>query len=444
MSPEANLEQKYEEFESRSTKLMPLFKLTSFIHKYKIFRPFLYIPSPFLNQWAHLLAPLILKKDRLKVQIFRGLEALYSTINLSQHQKERLYNANAIYMGTLYLDAMFHSSNIYANTLSHFVSFKNMEYIYAALKAGKGAIIPSVHVGMFFQVLASLVYIRPRLEITTVIQPRNRVMYENILNRPELTNFHVVPSTNFAELKEILADRLEKNHLVVVYYDYSKAHQLRVPFDMDTYPYLITTPQSIFKLHKIHQSPIIPAILTPHGEFGRSIITFQNPELLDDISSRYSSSASKEYLGEMSTTLNRIFGNHLRKYNHLWEEFRKFSTRCSDLFEVKQNWTTSQLILHIQEKIQKILDQSYEPGRADSVILENVAILFQEITDLLVMPQKQVIQSTAEISLSFKSAVQEIFTLLEFLIKILEESGEVSAKTRLMEFLQKEGLIRQK
>lgn len=416
MTELSGLERKYADFESRSKKLMPLFKMTSFIHKHRIFRPFIYIPTPFIYQWAHLLGPLVLKKKRLQKQIYKGLDALYPNNMLNSKQKKKLYHANAIYMGILYLDAMFHSSNLYPKTLNHFVQFENLRFIYDALKKGKGAIIPTLHVGMFFQVLGSMTYIRPKINITTVIQPRNRVMYENILSRPELTNFHVVNSTSFKELGPILAERLAKNHLIIVYYDYSRAHQLRVPFESGRYPYLITTPQSIFLLHKIHKSPIIPALLSPNKEFGISKIKYLDPNPLFQVSNKYWNESSKIFLGEMSIKLNQIFAPHLRKYNHIWEEFRKFSTRCSDSFEIEANWTNNDLIKSIQQKIINLLDQSYESNRDDKKILEMVDTIIKILRKELDDPILDTIVKPNLIDLSFKSANQEIITLLNSLI----------------------------
>lgn len=428
MKTSTKSEQQYKEFESRSAKLMPLFKITSFIHKHRIFRPFLYIPSPLLNQWAHLLAPVMLKKPRLKTQIFSGLEALYHNKKLTLTQKQNLYHANAVYMGMLYLDAMFHSSNLYENTLNHFVHFENFHFLHEALTKGKGAIIVATHVGMFFQILGSLAYVRPKIQITTVIQPRNRVMYENILSRPELTNFHVVPSTSFKKLKPILKKRLQQNHLIVVYYDYSRAHQLRVPFEAKKYPYLITTPQSIFKLHKIYGTPIIPAKIYPRGEFGKSRITFLDPEPLLRTSSRYSASPEKVFLGEMSTHLNQIFAPYLRKMNHLWEEFRKLTTRCSDYFEMDPSWTLAMLCNQIEEKSAAILTQSYESNRPDEKIKILLSEFFSTLKTGIERPLQTISASMSNlpqsINLSFKSATGEIQTLFTYLETILMKVNE--------------------
>jgi hypothetical protein len=340
-------------------------------------------------------------------------------------------------MTTLYLDAMFHSSNINSKTLPRFVTFKNFNYLQGALEKGQGAIIPTLHVGMFFQVLASLAYYRPKIEVITVIQPRNKMMYENVLTRPELTNFHTVPATSFSKLRPILLDHLRKNHVLVVYHDYSKAHQLRVPFLQGQYPYLITSPQSIFKLHKESKSPIIPALLSPDDVFGRSIIEFQNPQPFYDIANQYQNQNEKIYYGEMSIYLNKIFSPHLRKFNHIWEEFRKFTTRTSDFYEFPDYIKLSDLVQDFENKITNIIRQSYERERPDKTILQLIHNHCELIQSSLESPRKMISGIGQKVDLSLMSAISEIIELIELFLGILQMAHEKESANHLTDLKKK-------
>jgi lauroyl/myristoyl acyltransferase len=414
------INKKYQEFESRASKLQPLFKATRFIHKYRLFRPFLYIPTIFINSWAHLIGPLALKSKKLKKRIFGGLAALYPKVAISSKQKEKLFHANAVYMAMLYLDAMFQTSNINVRTLEHFIEFKGIDNLESALKKGKGVIVPTVHVGSFFQVLAALSYYRPELQVTTVYQPRNKILYESIMARPELTNFHAMPSTSFSKLQPILIDHLKKNHVFVVYYDYSSAHQMRLPFDQGTYPYLITTPQSLFKLHSILDTPIVPVKVIPNGQFSKSIIEFVDFEPISKISQEFKNAPIKTLLGEIAIKVNSIFAPYLRKFNHIWEEFRKFTTRTSDSCDFPPDIDLAEIIRIIQEKCVQIIDRSYESGRNDEGIKTILLNGFDQLKALNVGSSGTVYRHQKSIDLNLMDSLGEIHVLLNELIKILE------------------------
>ena len=360
---------------NRADQLKVIYKAMSFIHQYKIFLPFRRIPPSILYAFGHLFGKLLVARPKLRKYIFKGLDLLFKD-RISLKFKEKIFQTNAKYMASLVLDAMLYSPNIYENTLNQFIEFKNLKYLDDALALKKGVIIIGPHAGMYFHLIAGLVYHPKKYNVMTVNRARNQVMYENILKRPELTNLHAVMHSNFVEIKERMISHLNHNGILVILQDYSKKHNLQVPLVEGKYSMLITTPQSAIRIHKLTETPIIPAFIYPQGIIGKSLIEFQDPQPIIEKSKQFWDSPGKTFHGELSISINKILYPYLIRYIHVWEELRKFSIRIRDEFETINKTTLEEFYQTLLSKMMNILEKSYEHNRNDEFLLSLISNFF--------------------------------------------------------------------
>ncbi|QEE17431.1 hypothetical protein DSAG12_03268 [Promethearchaeum syntrophicum] len=360
---------------NRAEQLKGIYKIISYIHQYKIFLPFRRITPSFLYMWGHLFGKLFVARPKLRRYVLNGLDFLFED-RVSTEFKEKIFQANAKYMASLVLDAMLYSPNIYEHTLNQFIEFKNLKYIDEALALKKGAIIVGPHAGMYFHLIAGLVYHPKKYNVLTINRARNQVMYENILKRPELTNLKAVTHSKFVEIKKRMISHLNQNGVLVILQDYSKKHNLQVPLVDKKYPLLITTPQSAIRIHKMTGTPIIPALIYPQGTLGKSLIEFQDPEPLAEISKQFWDSTGKIFHGEMSISINKIIYPYLIRYIHVWEELRKFSIRIRDEFELINKTTFDDFYHALSSKMMDILEKSYERDRNDNFLMSLISNFF--------------------------------------------------------------------
>ena len=359
----------------RADQLKTIYGAISFIHHYKIFLPFRKFPPSFIYMWGHLLGKILVARSKLRKYIVNGLDSLFGA-RISSDFKEKIFQANAKYMASLVLDAMLYSPNIYEHTLNQFIEFKNLNYLDEALAQKKGAIIIGTHAGMYFHLIAGLVYHPRKYNVMTINRARNQVMYENILKRPELTNLKAVTHSKFVEIKERMISHLNQNGVLVILQDYSKKHNLQVPLVDKKYPMLITTPQSAIRIHKMTGTPIIPALIYPQGILGKSLIEIQDPQPLAEISKQFWNSSGKIFHGEMSISINMILYPYLIRYLHVWEELRKFSIRIRDSFDLIDKISLEEFYQAVSSKMMNILEKSYEHNRNDEFLLSLISNFF--------------------------------------------------------------------
>lgn len=416
---------------SRAEQMSGMFKITSFIHRYQLFKPFLYLPTSILNAIGTILAPIALKSRRLKARLDEGLDFLFSPF-LTPKRKNELYNTNIRYMVQMYLDAIFHSPNIYAHTLSQFITFEGLAYLYDALKKGNGVIIPTVHTGMYFHILAGLAYLPDKNPVVTVVRPRNQTMYENIINRPELRHFFVLPTSKFDKIKSELLNHLQSNHIVVAMFDYSKKRNLRVPFWEEKFPQLITTPQSTIRLHSISGAVLIPAVIEPDGEVGKSIVRFLDPDPIQKYSSSIAHLPQKDYHGRMSIYLNNLFAPFLVRYAHYWEELRKFTHRMQEIFDYDEIGSIYDHIDILIEKMKEILDLSFETNRRDDAILNSINEFQTSILQSIGSTVTEMYREVYQVDLSKMTSYQKITILKEKIFELVKRQNQISPELTLL------------
>ena len=81
-------------------------------------------------------------------------------------------------------------------------------------------------------------------------------------------------------------------------------------------------------------------------------------------------SPKKQYLGELSTALNRIFAPYIYAYFPWWEEILRFGKiRIRHRLEFPAETTNAQILKIYYDWILKFIENSYVPGRNENGIL---------------------------------------------------------------------------
>lgn len=396
-----------------------VFKVTNFIHRYRLFSPFLYFPTSILNAIGSILAPLVLKSRTFKKQVLGGIDALYGSI-ITPKQKIKLFEANRRYLIQMYLDALFHSPNIYFHTVDRFIKFENIHYLDQVLAQGKGAILTTLHSGMYFHSMAGLVYHPKKYSVLTVVQPKNMIMYGSIITRPELRHFKVIPSLDYQKVRKTMNEHLKNNGIILIMFDYSKPNQFRVPAHLEKNPFLITTPQSPIRLLELNGTPIIPTLIIPDGEVGKSIIRFHTPITPPSPNLKITAKNSKKFHGDLSIKLNRFFFNYLKKYAPFWEELRKLEIRRKISIDFIDPLNISNFIDKIESNIIALLENSYEPTRNDMKLQEIIKKGFDTFKSSLNTDQSEIIIKPFSIEVIQNSGTDEIIFIIESCIEQIQ------------------------
>ena len=404
---------------SRAEELKGVFNAIGFIHRYRIFRPFMILPPQILYGFGHFFGAKFVARPRLKKYLLQSLEALYGN-KIPDSKKQQIIMANSKYMASMVLDAMLYSPNIYSHTLHHFIEFKNLNYLDAALEEGHGAIIISAHVGMYFHLIAGLVYHPRRYEVLVINRARNQAMYEYILRRPGLKNLHTLIHDKFAIIKDKIIQHLHQNGVVVFLQDYSKKHQLQVPVWESHLNYLITTPQSAIRIHHETQAPLLPVLIKPQDILGFSLIEFIDPIVLQNISMKYRNGPEKQFHGELSIAINHILFPYLYVIPHIWEELRKFGIRISDQITFSARMTIRELTMLFSAKMESIIINSYEPARIDQVWLEKIHRWTEKLSTFA-LPWDNQIRINNTINLSKMTAIERLHHIHQTLINFLND-----------------------
>jgi hypothetical protein len=235
-------------------------------------------------------------------------------------------------------------------------------------------------------------------------------------------------STKFSTIKAQLKQNLENGHTLVMYHDYSSTSQLRVPFIENKFPYLIHTPQSYIRLHKLTGAEILPLITVPDGTFGNSKLFFLDNTSIMETSRKYWDAPSSEFHGQLSTEINRQMYPYVRQYAPYWEEIMRFAgLRCADKIKFHKNCTLAEGIDQMQGKMISILENSWEPNRKDEALKAKITQMMPIISKSLKNPNAVIREHKSFIDLSLMSAKDEILKILCIILKICNGYSENEA-----------------
>jgi lauroyl/myristoyl acyltransferase len=420
-----------------------MFSFSSFIHKYRIYR--IFKRSKFLIiilSW--IIGKLLIEKtEKPYGKLMKSFKALFPFENIEISYKKKfkpLYKAWITNMAAILLDLMLHMPNLTKNSYSKSVKFNNIEFLDKSLAKGKGVIVPCLHLGNLFHLIAGLCLHHNNYEIVGIANMQNQLLFRELLNNPKLRNLRVVGSDKYSNIKPELIEHLKKNRILLIMYDVVNNRQLRVPFwyNNKKYNYLKRTSQSIVSLHRNTNAPIVPIVVIPDKSMLKSELLVLNSSSIMKISKNFpiKEKRTKKFHGVMSLELNNLLMPFIRKFAHTGSQIPGFGVNdLGDYMKIKPNCEIGEFVKKICQKMLNILNMSYVPKRNDDEIIKLIKISFKEIFSMLKNPSKILWNKGKVVNLSALDSYSELNKLSSILKKVLIDNNEKSSLNSLSNFL---------
>ncbi|MHA1561773.1 MAG: LpxL/LpxP family acyltransferase [Promethearchaeota archaeon] len=423
--------------ESWGKSMGPVFKVINWIGRKRIYKPIRFVPFSLLNGLGHLIGRFGFGTSK---SVQRKMKASFNALypGISEKRLHKFIDAATKYMAMLFLDITFRFPLTGDISTKRFYRYMNPERLDKALQQGNGVIIPILHIGEFLHAPNMMVqYPYKRLKIGFVVSVANLAMYENA-NRKRFDNLYAFASTKFSLISPKIESLLKGNNVFVVYHDYSTTKQLRTPFILGKFPYLIHSVQSYISLHKRTGAVILPAISHPDGVFGKTKLEFLDNTTIIETSKKYWNESNEEFHGRLSTEINRKMYPYVRKYAHLWEEVMRLAVmRCADKVEFSKDCTIHNFLEEIQQKMLSVLDGSFEPDRPDNQLKILINEYFPPIINSLQNPDNILRSHKTFINLSLMSGISELLKLCSVAQKELNLKDELQASKLIQGFISK-------
>ncbi len=382
----------------RPTETFPefnlIFRLSNFIHKYKMNRNF--ERFPFLS---------------FKIlSIFIGIEhainghkQLSKTWQFFYPKKENLYrhwtNLFVRYNIQLWLDTTFYLPLRNATNEKYFNPIEGFENLKQAILKKKGVLVPTIHMGEFYHTLFSLFHKeitfdgkKQKMPLVVLGSKENDFLFKEQLK--PIKNLKVILTDDFKVLKKTVEHYLKKNYIVFLIQDYYFPNQLRAPFYYNSKNsknakktnFLIPCPQMITHFHLNLGCPIIPVIAIPKHNLKHSLVKFlpevypqtmdisKESEILKNeiINFRNNTLTKKQQYGLISLLINRELYPYVFKYPYLWQEAFLFFDRTKFRIELKDVNSHFEMFSLLVNRLSQFIDKTYEPGRNDVKIIQEI------------------------------------------------------------------------
>lgn len=419
-----------------------IYHIGRWIHKsgyYKLFRPRFVILQKF---YSHFVGKFLNRPNNRK-NVLIGLKVLRPDLSPYTHRK--LADAYFAYMAELMMDMMFNIPPLQETDHLKYLHATNQHFLDDALAQGKGVLMPTLHIGQFFHVLAYCAFMSnpdgsAKYEYVVVGTKENISMFSIMIQKQEKKfgkrNVFGVVTRNYSEMKEVIAHHLKKNRIVMLFYDFTKITHLQTPFDGSDVSFMKPTPQSMVAFHQDTGAPIVPCIAIPQGYLGKSEIIFFDSAPYSAISKMYENVSEKEYHGRICLELNRNLHPFIRSYPHVWEELMAFGIwwRLKKI-KFEKNITLEKFITTIFSKAQDLIMLSFEPERNDISVSQNLESLKHQLLDVLKNPIFIVYPYKTKYRYGANSINLEIQSLFRLLQKELVRIDEKIAETILLPYV---------
>ncbi len=380
----------------RPTETFPefnlIFRLSNFIHKYKINRGF--EKFPFL---AFKILSIFIGIEHA----INGHKQLSKTWQFFYPKKEKMYrhwtNLFVRYNIELWLDTTFYLPLRNATNEEYFNPIEGFENLKQAILKKKGVLVPTIHIGEFYHTLFSLFHKeividgkKQKIPLVVLGSKENDFLFKEQLK--PIKNLKVILTDDFKILKKTVEHYLKKNYTVFLIQDYYFPNQLRTPFYYNSKNtkssknsnFLIPCPQMITHFHLNLGCPIIPVIAIPKHNLKHSRVKFlpeicpqtmdiskENEKLKNEIINfRNNALTKKQRYGLISLLINRELYPYVFKYPYLWQEAFLFFDRTKFRIQLKDIKSYVELLHTILVKLKLFIKKTYEPGRKDSKILQ--------------------------------------------------------------------------
>ncbi len=361
-----------------------IYKVVNFVHKYRLYRLTRFVPYSAVIGFSHFFVKVFFTKSKpMNARIKRNL-VLFSGRTFSPRLHQRLVEANLKNMGILLFDVMLKAPNFTQQTYHKLVALEGDSYLEDALKAGKGAIVTSLHIGQFFHTVGAIALDPRGFKLCIVANMANQLVFENLVTLPPYRSARVVGRAGYKDIKAEMIDALKANKVVFLMHDMGGNNNLKVPFVPGEKDFLVNVPQGAIALHRATGAPIVPVLAIPRGRFTESTLTFFDPAPITRTSEACKGLPQKEFHGRMSMAINKILFPYLVKYLHTWEEIVTIGTRTFDIkLRFPKGAELQRVIADIAGWIQGQINGSFEPGRKDEAVLSWVTGLVAQLQGIV-------------------------------------------------------------
>ncbi len=365
-----------------------VFRLSHFIQKYKINRFFEKIPFFGFKMLSILIGI---------VHSINGHKQLSKTWKFFFPNRRDLYkhwtNLYIRYNIELWIDTTFYlplRNPTNTDFFNHIEGFINLE---KAIKKKKGVLVPTIHLGEFYHTLFSLFYKsiendekKQKILLAILSSKENDFLFREQLK--PIKNLNVILTNDFKILKKNIEVHLRKNYTVFLLSDYYSENQLRVPFiyNSNHSDFLVPFPQMVNHFHTKLGTPIVPVIAIPKHELKHSVVRFfpeisihtmkisSETEILKQeiINFRNGTLNKKQIYGLHSLLINRQLHPYILKYPFLWQGSFLFFKRTQFRIQLKELNSYRELLQTVLIKLDLFINKTYEPGRNDEIILQEI------------------------------------------------------------------------
>jgi len=418
----------------RPTDIFPefnlVFRLSQFIHKYRINRFF--EKTPFLG--FRMLAILV-----GIVSAIKGHEQLSKTWNFFFPKKRKLHrhwtDIFIRYNIELWMDSTFYLPLRNASNGEYFNPIEGFENLKQAILKKKGVLVPIIHICEYYHTLFSLFHKKIEIDgktqkilLAILSSQENDFLFREQLK--PIKNLNVILTDDFKRLKDTIEIHLKKEYTVFFAYDYFSKNQLRIPFIYNSSDFLIPCPQMINHFHSKLGSPIVPVISTPIDNLKHSNVRFlpeisietmnitHETEVLKQEIRNYRKGTlnKKQKYGLISLLINRQLYPYVLKYPFLWQEGFLLFKRSQFRIQLKDIKSYRELLKEILPKLELFINRSYEPGRKDEKILQEIKNIFSNLKKMNKDPEDnlQIKNKYIELGrLNGKDAFTKVISILE-------------------------------
>jgi len=423
----------------RPTETFPeynlIFRLSHFIQKYRINRFFEHIS--FLG--FKMLSIVIGIEHSIN-----GHKDLSKTWDFFFPKRRHLYkhwtNLFIRYNIELWLDSTFYLPLRNPTNTDYFNPIEGFSHLENAIKKKKGVLVPTIHVGEFFHALFSLFYKnieidgkKQKIMLAVLGSQENDFLFREQLK--PIKNLKVILTNDFKSLKNTIETYLKKNYTVFILNDYYSDNQLRAPFiyNSNHSDFLIPCPQMINHFHAKLGTPIVPVIAIPTNELKHSVVKFlpeisienmkltHETEILKKEVENYRNGTlkKKQKYGLLSLLVNRQLYPYVLKYPFLWQGSFLFFKKTQFRIQLKNIYSYKELLQAVLIKLELFINKTYEPGRKDEIILQEIQSFSIDLEKIENDPKDklQITNNYIELGkLSGKNAFQKVISILKNLL----------------------------
>lgn len=360
-----------------------IYRLVNFVHEHRLYTAFKHVPEPCILAMAHLLAKSFFKTTGKLGRRMREAVALLSGRSFPPRAMGRLVKASFVHMALLILDIMLKAPNYDKRDLGRVVRWDGIEHLDAALAGGKGALVPSIHVGDFFHCVGALALDPKGYEVAAVANMKNQLVFDMLVQLPRFKRLHVVGRDSFDKVQEVIVDHLRHNRVVLLMHDIAKGSNLRVPFIPGRRDFLVPVPQGVVAFHLATGAPVLPLVAEPRERFTRSILRFVDPVPVKAACDAAAGLPPRGAHGTISAAINAALFPYIERYVHCFEEVSTFASRVLDVrVRFDKGMPAGKAIGAIASMVDGIIDGSFEPGRDDDGLRAWLAETWAQLGDL--------------------------------------------------------------